>query len=161
MNKRPLAITLYAAVSLIAGASALVGMLINYRAYRAVSLLCGTAICILLILGSYYLFKESSLGWHITIFLQFVVISKSYAAILYLFINISKVTFTTENVNEYILKYGFQALLGMGILYYFLTLTTTQYFGVIQKHKLKFIRLVVPIACIVALLQFATHSIIM
>lgn len=155
MYKKPQFLACYAVLSILMG----IGLIIVCLITHTIGFSYKIPIYLFLIVSGFYLFIENALGWKLSMFYHLFNVTRSYSALFYLFVNISKVSFATENVNEYILKYGVQALISMVMIYYLLSFDVTQFFNIHSVDKNNFFKLAFPTVFIIVIAQIATHTV--
>ncbi|GAU78503.1 hypothetical protein [Fusibacter sp. 3D3] len=163
MTKRPTLISFIAYISIIAGIASFLGIFfMGFSTQEPISnklLLLDLIYSILFMSTGYYLLKDRILGWQLGLFNQLLSVTKCYGALVYIFINISRIDFDTNHIGEYLFRYAINALISMGLVYYFLNLKTLNFFKIDGKIKILTLQYAILLSFVFISIQIVTHTI--
>ncbi len=166
MTKRPIFISFIAYTSIIIGITSLMGdifikldILNSINPIYSKGLILNSIYSILFISTGYFILKDHILGWQLGLFSQLLNVTKSYGTLVYIFINISRIDFDTNHMEEYLFKYAITALISMILVYYFLNINTLNYFSIKGKFKNQTLQYSILLSFIFIFIQIITHTI--
>lgn len=166
MNKRPKLISFLAYISIFIGFFSIIGYVFYSKndirignKNELISLGIIFLYSLLYISSGYFILRNQVLGWQLGLFNQLLHVTKCYGVLIYIFINISKVDFGTNDISDYLIKYATCALIGMGIVYYFLNMKTMNFFKIDSPVRVKTLKASIFSSIIIILIQIATHTI--
>jgi len=166
MNKRPKLISFLAYISIFIGIFSILGYMFYNKngndignKNEMISMGIVLLYSIIYISSGYFILKNQMLGWQLGLFNQLLHVTKCYGVLIYIFINISKINFGTNDIGDYLIKYATCALIEMGIVYYFLNMKTMNFFKIDRPVRVKTLKLSILSSIIIIMIQIATHTI--
>jgi len=163
MKKRPGFITLVAVLYVFSGIGILgmqIWSLINQpelaNSIGVSSFLLTTVITfmgIIILIAGIGMFKGERWGWFVSLYYQAFNIGRNALAGVYIFMSRDELIFAGANLSKHYIKFSGRVLIGVAILYYFVSGPVMEYFEINQSKKISYVMKTIGIVILTLIIR--------
>ncbi len=108
---------------------------------------------VIILIAGIGMFKGERWGWFISLYYQAFNIGRNALAGIYLFMSRDELIFAGVNLSEQYIKFSGRVLIGIAILYYFVSRPVMEYFEINQSKKLSYVMKMIGIAIVTLIIR--------